>query len=505
MTPNVLLIILDGVRAQNTSLGTSQSGQNRFLSSLADEAIVYKQAYAPSNWSLPSHASIFTGYEVPEHGITSQYDSLRPGHSIWAHLRDKWGYSTALFSQNEFLISDEFGLADGFDTVVGPVPAREYPYDEAYTPPRSDRNISVIDFIRGGIQSGQPVYSLVNYALTRVQDAGYRMESVLSGLVGSPICPVYRSPANVHAREFLRWHQDQSDQWAACLNFMDANLLHLPWPTPQDGSSSLQRQIIHQLDDLRWDFHTGQEPWWKLKALEPRYDLGIKCATSAVEEVISGLKKSGSYDNTLVIVTSDHGDGLGERSRVRQGFRIATHAAGIHQCLVHVPLLVSPPRRSGPDIEMTPVSLTEFPAVIKRAVKHPDASVSFRSDGPVVTAAYHDRLYDYVVSNDDWRIGEYIDDMDMSKLTGTAHAVVAADESKILKHIKWGNNSVTVRVDDERLTVREDEEAAPVIQNTFSRFEDQGIQINEDPEKIEKETINHLRQLGYTESGPRTG
>ena len=59
--PNVLLIVLDTVRAESMSLYGYERQTTPFLKSFAEEGVVFQQAIATSSWTLPSHASFFTG------------------------------------------------------------------------------------------------------------------------------------------------------------------------------------------------------------------------------------------------------------------------------------------------------------------------------------------------------------------------------------------------------------------------------------------------------------
>ncbi|MFB6196931.1 MAG: sulfatase-like hydrolase/transferase, partial [Halobacteriaceae archaeon] len=255
--PNILLIILDGVRAKNTSLLGHDRQTTPELNSFANSATAYERAFAPSNWSLPSHTSIFTGYQVPEHRITVQYDTLESGHSIWDQLSFEYGYNTGLFSQNEFIAAEQFGLSAGFNTVVGPVSAREYPFQNATDPSRIElTGAPSRQQIREVVSDSKPLRSLINFATHSLQNTAVRIEDSFVRLPRLPIGPNYRSPAQVHTNEFLDWQASQDGPWAACLNFMDANMMHTPWPAPNQWAGPLQERILREVSNLRWDFHS---------------------------------------------------------------------------------------------------------------------------------------------------------------------------------------------------------------------------------------------------------
>lgn len=73
---NILLLVADSLRAENTSLHGYHRDTTPFLDELADESIVYDTAIAPSIWSLPSHASIWTGLHADEHRLYSTTSAL---------------------------------------------------------------------------------------------------------------------------------------------------------------------------------------------------------------------------------------------------------------------------------------------------------------------------------------------------------------------------------------------------------------------------------------------
>lgn len=76
--PNVLLVILDSLRARNTTLSGYRRETTPFLSELAESATTYTQARAPGSRSLPSHASIFTGHPPQEHGLHTLSERFAP-------------------------------------------------------------------------------------------------------------------------------------------------------------------------------------------------------------------------------------------------------------------------------------------------------------------------------------------------------------------------------------------------------------------------------------------
>jgi arylsulfatase A-like enzyme len=159
--PNVLLVILDSVRARNTSLQGHANETTPFLSELASEATTFTQARAPSTWSLPSHVSLFTGLHPAEHRVTGRDVRLEPGHTVWEHLRDEHGYATGVFSSNPFLCAAPVGLESAFETSVGQA---DLPFRDALDPRefvRGHGEEAFGRFLRGTLAWSRPLASLL--------------------------------------------------------------------------------------------------------------------------------------------------------------------------------------------------------------------------------------------------------------------------------------------------------------------------------------------------------
>lgn len=131
-TPNILLVVLDSVRARNTNLHGYSREATPFLESFAQRSTIYEQARAPGVGSPQSHTSMFTGLDVEEHQLTDSSRQLRPGHTIWEALAER-GYDTGVFSRNTYLTADTIGLSDTFQEVVS---AHSTRFPSALAPPR---------------------------------------------------------------------------------------------------------------------------------------------------------------------------------------------------------------------------------------------------------------------------------------------------------------------------------------------------------------------------------
>ena len=114
-SPSILLITIDTLRADAVSAYGDVEATTPTFDTLAAAGHLYTRAYAPSPWTLPSHASLFTGMTIDGHGVGLQGRVTLPqaAQTLAERLRDA-GYETAGFSENA-LISQTFGFDQGFD------------------------------------------------------------------------------------------------------------------------------------------------------------------------------------------------------------------------------------------------------------------------------------------------------------------------------------------------------------------------------------------------------
>ncbi len=482
MKPNVLLVVLDSVRAKNTSIHDYVRDTTPFLSALSKQATVYEQARASGQWSLPSHTSMFTGYHVDEHRITSPHHGLESGHSIWETLAEE-GYDTGMFSSQRFLTDPAFGLTSGFDTVrttdsLLPFPEAVTPSDVAGDAGDSsggdDRSV-YRRYLTESVTSRSPYESLVN-----------GLSSKLSETTADVLLPE-RAKRRTFADEFLDWERRTTGPWAACINFMDAHFPYAPGTDHDRWGDRYLRRLQSRVDH-DYAYHGGAAHWSERRALENLYDGAIRKLDSYVERVVRSLRDRGVLDDTLVVVTADHGEGFGTQSNVRPRNRICAHNFGLHEVLLHVPLLVLAPGQSEPERIAAPASLTEFPNVVESVVETGGSPADFVPGGNVLASAHHTRVREV-----EDQIRAYCDDVD--RFAGHAQAVYSRTDEGIEKYLSWGSDSATVRPHDARTTEKVSDEIPPEVDSLVSvpnrdlRAADAG--------EMDRGTEARLADLGY--------
>lgn len=220
---------------------------------------------------------------------------------------------------------------------------------------------------------------------------------------------------------------------------MDAHIPYEPDEEFDRWGGPEARKIQDELEDLKWVFLGGQEPWWKRKALEGLYDGAIAQMDAQLRRIVNTLDERGALEDTFLVITSDHGEGFGEWSEIR-GIRVAEHGVSIDDVVTHVPLLVKYPGQTEAETVTEPATLTRFPDAARSAVEGEAGPGSFVPEGPVLVSAVG--LNDALKG----RAADYVDDFE--PFTATARAVLTIEDGHVFKDVTWRDRSCRVKVID---------------------------------------------------------
>jgi len=484
MPPNVLLLIADSVRAKNMSVYEYGRQTTPNLEDFASRSTVYNQARSPGVWSLPSHTSMFTGLHVTEHGLTSRQAKLIPGQTIWEELQENNGYSTAVFSANPFVTSEAYGLARGFETIKSNLPRHRFPFD-ALDPEVADSD-GYLGYLLDCFANDRPIRSLLN-------GGTFIFEDNIPRILPTPLRMVRSDAARTYVEEFLRWTENCTGPWAACINLVDAHWPYDPIPAFENWGGEDARKIHEEINHHCFDFCSGMKPWWKRRVLESLYDGAIQQIDASIGYIIRQLDRNNVLDETLVVLTSDHGEGFGEPSRLKHGLNVAGHEIGAHEVLLHVPLIVKKPgQERGKEINEV-ATLTRFPTVTQAVITENASRKSFVPDTQVVASAdYDDR---YSVEMDDWP-EKFTSKMDLSQFSGEVRVVYEDRGGHVRKYVKWGPHEAAIDVASPQESMIRSKTAAEQVEKTFTRYDKAGVMITDNTSP--SNTVSaRLRELGY--------
>ncbi|MDQ3698120.1 MAG: sulfatase [Gemmatimonadota bacterium] len=313
--PNVLLLVLDTVRASSLGLYGYHRATTPNLRAFAEGGTVFTWAFSTAPWTLPSHASMLTGLYPYEHGADWQTALPRSAPSLTEHLRGH-GYVTGSFVGNRFL-GYEYGLDRGFIRV------------EAYP-------VTVSEVVRSA-SIGRRLFE-PGSLLRRI--TGY--QNVLG-----------RKTAGDVNEAFLEWRESNPGRpFFALLNYIDA---HVPYLAPSRFREVMGDTLERRNPMFQWGWEWSRND---IRAEMAAYDAAIAYVDHKVDRLLDELDARGDIDNTIVIITSDHGEQFGEHGHMQ-------HSASLYLNSIHVPLIVHAPGRvPARRTVSSPVSLRDLPQTI---------------------------------------------------------------------------------------------------------------------------------------------
>jgi len=328
--PNVLVIVVDTLRADHVSSYGYARPTTPNLDHLAQQGVRFENAIAPCSWSLPSHVSLLTGLYPFEHGVGRVQPEPwlgwgQKGMGGFPTLGDRFeriGYRTGAFSANRTYFSRDLGFGRGFL------------HFEDYFHSPSDAFVRTLygrEFARIYLKRSE--HSLVKRALRKLGfNSLLDQDAEGSGSYGGAFG--VRKRADVVNREVTEWiDRGRQRPFFAFLNYFD---VHDPYGAPRGYPP----------------------PSWPQQSNVDAYDDGVKYVDDYIGRLMEELGRRGLANNTLVIITSDHGEALGQH-------HLRTHGKALYWEQIHVPLVIWYPGHVPAGITFpTPVTNTAIPATI---------------------------------------------------------------------------------------------------------------------------------------------
>jgi arylsulfatase A-like enzyme len=305
----IILITLDTTRRDAVAPYGEAAERTPALQAFSEGATIYTQGYATSPWTVPSHASIFTGLYPSGHqaGISSLNLDDRFA-TLAERLRDH-DYLTGGFAGG-MLMSSERCLGQGFSIYRDP--------DDRMT--RADRMTSYgLSFLE--THGERPFFLFLNYF--------------------DPHFP-YRAPP-----AFL-----ESLGTGPRLQGLDA----FPrWRKGLEGKASLMLKLLDE---------SGRVPEEVQRALSAAYHAEVAFMDRELGRFFDALKRMDLYDRSLIAVAADHGEYLGRDGRIFHSFRL-------DEALTHIPFMIKWPGQKASRVVDEPVSLVDLFATILDAAGLP--------------------------------------------------------------------------------------------------------------------------------------
>ncbi len=463
--PNVILISIDTLRADHLSCYGYDKPTTPNIDRLAAEGTIFRENYSTGVWTPPGHASMLTGLYVSEHGV---YDTRRLADDVptIAEVLKRHGYRTAGFVNNS-----QVGELVGFDR-------------------GHDRFVEVWK----GIETNSLVERAVSGLIRKTKEAlGHR-----------DMCAARTN------REFTAWSGNGTGSQKPFYAFLHYIEPHNPLnpPEPYKGKH-LKDAALRNIDMAKVkkaahnplicfveDLGLNSDEIAYLVAL---YDGEIEYTDSKIGEIISFLKDKGLYDDTMIIVTADHGEHFGEHG-------LWSHVASLYREVLKVPLIIKYPKGAGYTKEVN--EYTQLVDIFPTAMEIAGISEKeeIKTSGVSLVHNGRNRYHEYVFAEWEGRVPSFIQNkaLESRKSVDLERFKVQMSMIQDRRHkYVWKSDGVEELYDilsskEELRPIESEKELADRLRNELmNRKIKPETTVNNDQQKLDREVEKNLKALGY--------
>jgi len=320
--PNVVVIVLDTLRADHIGALGNAGGLTPVLDAFAQTATTFERCFAPASWTVPSHASLFTGLFPASHGAS------------FAHQRQ---------------------LADRFPTLAEGLHQAGY---------RTAAFVSNPHLARANLDQGFELYREVTEPF-----ATLLIRKPLAAL-GGPARWIDEGAAQsaLDVERFLarRAQEEAPAPLLLFINLLEAHWRHLPPASERRQAVTTAGYLPATIASARFygplAMARGELAPSDLTAVRALYAAEVRYQDALLGRLLAAIDRSLDPQRTLLIVTADHGENLGEGGRFDHVFALNDH-------LIRVPLFVRQPDHFPPGTRRSDLcQLLDVPATVREVV-----------------------------------------------------------------------------------------------------------------------------------------
>jgi arylsulfatase A-like enzyme len=343
-SPDIVLLVLDTQRADRLSCYGCPEPTTPALDALARESTLFRYAFSAAQWTIPSHASMFTGVYPAVHNTVQSFSRLPAMLPTLAErLRDR-GYFTAAFCNNPLVGVINNGLRRGFYSFLN--------YSGLLTsrPNQAGVRRGLLDRYR------QWFKNRVVDMLSSVQDAFARSETLLALSFTPLMVPLWQTALSFKgntarslsdAAKLLIERRGVADD-QPIFSFINLMGAHMPYRPPRPFVERFAPHVLHDRRAQHYlrHFNTDIYGWYaplghtmddeRKAILDGMYNAEVAHQDAQVDRFLEALRNSGKLDDMVIITCADHGDHLGEK-------QLVGHIFSTYNELVRVPLMVRVP------------------------------------------------------------------------------------------------------------------------------------------------------------------
>ena len=366
--PNIILISIDTLRQDHVSCYGYYKTTTPNIDRLASEGTIYKNNFSTGVWTPPGHASMLTGLYVSEHGVYGERRLSDDIPTIATILKEN-GYQTAGFVNNS-QVGALVGFDKGHDTFVE---------------------------VWKGISSRSKVERYFKGAIRQVKKRlGYE--------------DMGASRTNELVKEWILNTIDPNRPFYLFIHYIEPHNPLIPPQPYKDRYLSDKRFIDVDRDKIKKVAHNPLICFTEMITLNPveidilkaLYDAEIEYTDSKIGEIMNVLKEKDIYDNSMIMITSDHGEHFGEHN-------LWSHTASLYNEILHIPLIIKYPKgiECKKEVYHYTQSIDIFPTVMdivsiskKEVMDHSGVSLVHNNNG--------NKFHDFVFAEWEGRIPYFV-------------------------------------------------------------------------------------------------
>jgi len=301
--PNFLIIVIDALRTDHLQSYGYERETSPYISKFADDSIIFKNAYANAPWTKPSVATIFTGLYPNIHKAINMGEALPKQVITLAEVLKNKGYKTYLINAGNINIEKQYNFTQGFDKNI----SLKFPFILKFAPQTTLERRKA------------------NLYKASIFTENYRE----------------KMKASIFTDKFIKLlSKNNKSPFFAYIHFMDT---HTPYNI--NKFNSLFTKNLHsnyfkpeQIDNptvrrLTEAGKLSEEDKEYLIGLLGLYDGQIRFVDKQIERIIKYLKETDLFDNTIIFITSDHGEEFWDHNNFEHGHTVYNE-------LIHIPLII---------------------------------------------------------------------------------------------------------------------------------------------------------------------
>ena len=298
--PNIVFIVIDSARWDHFSVYHYEKATTPFLESIADQFLIYENANAPAAWTRPAISSIFTSLYPQQYGF---FEGKFPEETVLlTEILRASGYKVYVLSNNPYM-SPASGFARGTDRFYFVQPRRL---------PHQLHPMVLVRFLP----------KLVRQCLDR--SATYK---VLPQMINAQAIRIIRHLARSGSPFFIYMHHDAHHPYLSERKVLRRFL---------NGASEEDIRLVDSVQksgNMYWfnrESLSREKRQCYYRILRAMHDASIYRNDVLISQTMRELRRLGIYDKTMIIITADHGEFLGERDMISHGLYLYEESVHVH-------------------------------------------------------------------------------------------------------------------------------------------------------------------------------